>query len=174
MVDLELKRQLDSAGLSRLESVPHVAQELPAGVRMLDLWRNSGHGAVLFWVAEKLDLWGFGDAVRHLVMCECVGGRWRCCGGGGHGTLTAAEYLAEMGVGLHRVGGSSGGPVRLTLALASPEVSSIELRSDDDVSSRSPGVDGFCLLGITHSDPITYARPLAADGRPLGHERLLL
>jgi hypothetical protein len=65
-------------------------------------------------------------------------------------------------------------PVRVTTAFASPEVVSIELRSDQRVSKRAPGVDGFCLLGITHSDPITYARPLDANGEPLGSDSLLL
>ena len=95
-------------------------------------------------------------------------------GAGGSGTSTASEILAELGVGLHRLGGGSRDPVRLTEAIASPEVVSIELRSDQGVSRRAPGVDGFCLLGITHSDPITYARPLDANGQPLGSQRLLL
>ena len=99
---------------------------------------------------------------------------WHVSGGGGWGTFAACDYIAETGGGLHRFGGSSGGAARLTLSIASPEVSLIEVRSDHDVSSRSPGVERFCLLGITHSDPITYARPLDADGRPLAGERVLL
>ena len=50
----------------------------------------------------------------------------------------------------------------------------IELRSDRGVSSRPPGLDGFCLLGITGSDPITYASAPDTDGRPLPGEPLLL
>jgi hypothetical protein len=64
--------------------------------------------------------------------------------------------------------------MRLTRAIASPEVASIEMRSDRGISSRSPGVDGFCLLGITHSDPVTYAWAVDTAGRPLPGEPLLL
>ena len=173
MVDLDLKREVDLAGVARLESIHDVAQDLPVGVRMLDLWRSGEHGAVLFWVDREVDLWGFGYANLRLAEGERVDGVWGVSGGGGWGTFAAAEYIAKDGVGLHRHGGSSGGPVRFTVALASPEVSSIELRSDHAASSRSPGVDGFCLIGVAVSDPVTYARPLDADGQPLGGELLL-
>ena len=87
----------------------------------------------------------------------------------------ATEIVAESGPGLHRLGGSSGGdPVRLTHAIASPEVSTIELRSAAGRSQRRPGVDGFCLLGTTHQGPITYAHALDSTGRSLSSEALLL
>lgn len=140
---------------------------------MLDIWRCGEHGAVLFWVNRDLDLWGFGHATLHLVEGQRVDGVWRTNGGGGWGTLSAAEYIADDGPGLHNLGGG-GDPMRFTIAVASPEVSSIELRSDQDVSSRSPGAEGFCLLGISERDPITYARGLDADGQPVGSESLLL
>ena len=119
-------------------------------------------------------MWGFGEAVLHHVDLEWVDGVWQGHGGGGAGAFSAAEILGDLGPGLYRLGGSSADPVRLTRAIASPEVAMIELRSARGVSSRAPGVDGFCLLGITHSDPITYASALDTDGRPLPGEPLLL
>ena len=86
---------------------------------------------MLFWVNRELDLWGFGHAVLHHVDLELIDGAWRGRGGGGGGTFSASEILAEMGVGLHRLGGSSSDPARLTQAIASPEVASIELRSEE-------------------------------------------
>ena len=129
---------------------------------------------MLFWADRELDAWGFGEAVLHHVDLEWVDGIWRGHGAGGAGTFNAAEILGDLGPGLHRLGGSSADPVRLTQAIASQEVAMIELRSDRGVSSRPPGLDGFCLLGITHSDPITYASALDTDGRPLPGEPLLL
>lgn len=79
-----------------------------------------------------------------------------------------------MGVGLHRLGGSSHDLVRLTFAIASPEVTTIHLRGAHDLSERWPGVDGFCLFGITHQDPITYAHAVDATGAVLPDEPLLL
>jgi hypothetical protein len=109
------------------------------------------------------------------VQCELVHGAWRPRGSGGTTTHTASELLAEKGAGLHRLGGGSAGdPVRLTEAIASPEVSIIELRSDDGKSERAPGMDGLCLLGITHQDPITYAYALDSTGDSLPSEPLLL
>jgi hypothetical protein len=174
MVDRDLSRELELAAIARFESDADAGAGLRSGVRMLDCWRDARYGAVLFWVDRELDLRGFGHAVLHNAHFELANGVWRTRGGGGGGTFTASEILAEKGVGLHRLGGSSCDPMRLTLAIASPEVSSVELRNDHGISSRAPGVDGFCLLGITHSDPITYARPLDADGRPLASEPLLL
>ena len=173
MVDRDLHRQLSLAAVVRLES-GDAEVDLPAGVRVLDCWRSGEHGAVLFWADRELDAWGFGEAVLHHVDLEWVDGIWRGHGGGGAGTFNAAEILGDLGPGLHRLGGSSADPVRLTQAIASPEVAMIELRSDRGVSSRPPGADGFCLLGITHSDPITYASALDTDGRPLPGEPLLL
>ena len=95
-------------------------------------------------------------------------------GHGGSGTCTAAEHTAKEGMGLHRLGGSRDHATRLTIAVASPEVSVIELRSEGRISSRSPGADGFCLLAALDSDPITYARPLDAHGEPVGTHSVLL
>jgi hypothetical protein len=57
---------------------------------------------------------------------------------------------------------------------ATADVQTIELRSGATVTSRPPGRDGFCLLGITHSDPITYAQALDADDNPFPGEPILL
>jgi hypothetical protein len=110
----------------------------------------------------------------HHVAFDLVDREWRTAGGGGSGSLTAPEILATEGVGLHRLGGSSRDPVRFTLAIASPEVISIELRSDRGVLTRRPGTEGFCLFGVTDSDPITHARAIDKNGQALPGEPLLL
>jgi hypothetical protein len=58
MVDVDLKRQVDLAGRARLESIADVAQDLPVGVRMLEIWPRGEHGVVLFWVDCEADRWG--------------------------------------------------------------------------------------------------------------------
>lgn len=85
---------------------------------------------------------------------------------GGASSATAEELAAEKGSGLHRLGETSLDPVRLVQAFASPDVSTIELRSDRAITSRRPGLDGFCLLGTTLGDHITYAHAIAHDGQP--------
>jgi hypothetical protein len=52
-------------------------------------------------------------------------------------------------------------------AFASPEVFSVELRSARASASRRPGRDGFCLMGITDGDPVTYAYALGHERRQL-------
>lgn len=108
------------------------------------------------------------------LSCLQLCSRWRVAGGGGFRARTAAEYIAQEGVGLHRLGGSRGAQTRLTIAVASTEVSAVELRSEGSVLSRSPGFDGFCLLGALDGDPITYVRPVNARGEPVGRQSLLL
>ncbi len=90
------------------------------------------------------------------------------------GAPSTADGLEADGAGLHRLGGGSRDPLRLTVALASPDIATIELRHDRARSTRPPGVGGFYLFGITHGDPITYARPLDSDGQPGAGEPLLL
>jgi hypothetical protein len=176
MVDRDLMREVELVGLACLGSLADRGADLPSGVRVLDQWRSGEHGGVLFWVSAELDLWGFGDGhtTLHLVEGQRIGGAWRLNGGGGWGTFPAAEYIASDGAGLHRLGASQNGAARSTIALASSEVSLIELRTDHRVWSRSPGAEGFCLLRIPDSDSITYARPLDATGQPFGSESLLL
>ena len=174
MLNRDLHGQLRRAAAARLEAGPEAELGLPAGARILDTWRSGEHAAVLFWADRELDAWGWGQAVVHHVDLQLVDGVWRGRGGGGAGTQSAAEILADLGPGLHRLGGSSCDPVRLTHAIADPDAAVIELRTDRGVSSRPPGVDGFCLLGITYGDLIIYARALGSNGRPLPGEPLLL
>jgi hypothetical protein len=157
-----------------LEGAPESAIRLPPGARVLDSWRRDERGAVLFWVDRELDLWGHGHAVLHHLELQRVDGAWRGRGGGGGASLTASEILAETGLGLHCLGGASSDSVRLTWAIASPEVASIELRTQGSIRSRHPGHDGFCLLGSDSRDSITYAHALDTNGRPLAGEPLLL
>jgi hypothetical protein len=175
MLDRDLHRQLNRAAVARLESGTDVEAELPVGIRILDSWHSGEHAAVLFSADRELDLWGFGHAVLQQINLRWVERAWHARGGGAAGTFSAAEILADLDPGLHRLGGSSCDPVRLTQAMATPEVATIELRSSDrEVSRRTPGVDGFCLLGTTYSDPITYASAVDLAGLPLPGEPLLL
>jgi hypothetical protein len=175
MLDRDLHRQLSRAAVARLESGTDVEVELPVGVRILDSWHSGEHAAVLFWADRELDLWGFGQAVLQQIDLQWVERAWHARGGGAAGTLSAAEILVDLDPGLHRLGGSSCDPVRLTHAMATPEVATIERRSTDGaVSRRTPGVDGFCLLGTTHSDAITYVSAVDPDGLSLPSEPLLL
>ncbi|MGH3261956.1 MAG: hypothetical protein ACRDNS_08180 [Trebonia sp.] len=157
-----------------LESGSGSLAELPQGVQAVDSWQNERFGGVLFWIDESLDLNGWGKAVLHDTMLRRDGHDWRPMGAGATGTGTAEEVAAEKGPGLHWVSTTSQDPVRLVTAVATPEVFAIELRSARASTSRRPGRDGFCLLGITHSDPITYANALDHDGRPIAGEPLLL
>jgi hypothetical protein len=176
MGDRDLMRKLNVAGMALLELPTEVSEPFPANARVLDRWDGEDRGAVLFWIPAEFDVWGFGhgDATLHLVHGRQVDGVWRSSGGGGSGAFSAAEYIAEHGVGLHRFGGGSSDGTRFTYAVASPEVSSIELRSDEGVSVRAPGAEGFCLLGTTEDSPLTHARPLDAAGEPLHTQILLL
>jgi hypothetical protein len=174
VVDYELMHELNLAAAAELESGAG-SDGLRAGLRLLDRWRDRPCGAVLFWVERELGLVSPDRPALHCVQCELVNGAWRGRGSGGTTTQSGPELLAEKGPGLHRLGGGSGGdPVRLTYAIASPEVSTIELRSDRGKSYRRPGMDGFCVLGITHQDPITYAHALDSTGDSLPSEPLLL
>jgi hypothetical protein len=172
--DYQLIYQLELAAAAVLESGAR-SQELRPGIRVLDWWRDRPHGGVLFWVESGLGFISPDRPTLYCVQCELVNGAWRGCGSGGGTMRSASELIAERGPGLHRLGGASAGdPVRLTHAIASPEVATIELRSDRGHTHRRPGMDGFCLLGITHDDPITYAHALDATGDPLPREPLLL
>ena len=167
-------RELDLAAAAKLESGAG-SGKLPSGVRFLDTWRDRSYGAVLFWVDPGVGLWDADGPVLQIVHCELVDDAWRSCGRGATSTRSAPEIIAEKGPGLHCLGGSSpGDPVRLTHAIASPEVSTIELRNARGVSERRPGVEGFCVLGITHQDPITYAHAVDSIGHSLPSEPLLL
>jgi hypothetical protein len=181
VTDREFMQELDLAATDVLESGTG-SDQLRAGVRLLNSWRDRSYGAVLFWVDGGLGFWHGDHLVMqrdlpalHLVHCELVDGTWRSRGTGSAETESVSEILADRGPGLHRIGGGSAGdPVRITYAIASPEVSTIELRSDQGHGERRPGAGGFCVLGITHEDPITYARGLDRTGAALPGEPLLL
>jgi hypothetical protein len=172
--DYQLIYELELAAAAELESGAG-SEGLRAGIRVLDRWRDRSYGGVLFWADREVGLIRPDRPALHRVQCELLNGAWRGRGSGGMTTPSASELIAEKGPGLHRLGGGSAGdPVRLTDAIASPEVSTIELRSDRGKSERRPGMDGFCLFGITHQDPITYAYALDATGDPLPGEPLLI
>jgi hypothetical protein len=174
VVDYELIYELELAAAAELESEAG-SEALRAGIRLLDRWRDRSYGAVLFWVDGELGLISPDRPALHFVQCGLVNGVWRSRGSGGTTTQSASELLAERGPGLHRLGGGSAGdPVPLTDAIASPEVSTIELRSEARKFGRRPGIDGFCLFGITHQDPVTYAHALDATGDLLPGDPLLL
>jgi hypothetical protein len=165
---------LDDAAAAELESGAG-SQSLRAGIRLLDTWRDRSNGAVLYWVDREHGLVRDDRPALQWVQCDLVKGAWRSRGSGGATTQSASELLTEKHPGLHRLGSASAGdPVRLTYAIASPEVSTIDLRSDIGRSERWPASDGFCLLGTIHQDPITYAYALNAAGDPLTSEPLLL
>lgn len=158
----------------KLASGSITAEALPEGARLVDSWQNERFGGVLFWIDKNLDLHGQGTAVLHAVLLRHEGHDWRSMAAGGSGTGTAEELAAEKGPGLHKLGATSLAPVRQVRAFASPEVFAIELRSDRGIASRRPGLDGFCLIGVHHNYPITYAHAIDCDGRAIVGEPLLL
>jgi hypothetical protein len=156
-----------------LESVPEAGAGLPDGVRLPDRWSNKRDGAVLFWIDRELNPHDWGQAMLHHERFELDNDCWHPAGGGGHSCETAKALLDRTGPGLHRLGGGYRDPVRVTMAIASRDVATIELRSERGSTTRPPGADGFCILGITFSDPITYAHPLDASGQSLGEPLIL-
>jgi hypothetical protein len=174
MEDDDLAVRLLHIARRRLQSELDAEAELPDGVRLVDSWENRRYAATLFWIDRTLNFHGWDTTVLHDVLFRRDGNRWRAAAAGGSSPGSAEQIAATKGPDLRRVGGTSQDPVRLTRAFASPEVYTIELRSAHARTSRRPGLDGFCLLGITHSDPITYARALDHDGHAIAGEPLLL
>jgi hypothetical protein len=170
----ELMRTIKVVARARLESVPDAAAGLPKGVRLLDSWHTKRDRAVLFWIDKELDPHGWGQAMLHHERFELAEDGWHPAGAGGHSCDTAEELVDRLGPGLHRLGGGYRDPLRVTMAIASREVSMIALSSDGRRSMRRPGVDGLSLFGITFNDPITYAHPLDQAGHSLASEPLLL
>jgi hypothetical protein len=172
------RRDLDSrlmqVARQALESGPDALATLPQGVRPVDSWQNERYGGVLFWIDMSWNFDGWGTAVLHDTLLRHDEHDWRSVAAGGSGTGTAEPITAQKGPGLHRLSETSLAPVRLVQAFASPEVYAIELRSARASVSRRPGRDGFCLIGITHGDPVTYAHALDHDGRPIAGEPLRL
>jgi hypothetical protein len=165
---------LSVAGRSALTGDLRASTGLPDGATLLDRWSNKRYGAVLFWVNGDMGLHDWGLPSLERVDFDWTAERWHSASGGGISAATAPELVHERGPGLHRLGGGGRDPLRLTIAIASPDVSTIQLRSQQSITDRAPGVDGFSLLGITHTDPITWAHPLDARGSQIGSEPLLL
>ena len=144
----------------------------PRFVRALDAWQAGSHGAVLFWIDIEIDPLGTGLPVLHQVGLDYAEGHWRMTSSGGADT-DGVELLHKLGDGIHRIGGASWNGVRTIEAWTSPTIAVIELHDDHRTWSRSPGIDGFCLFGVTVDDPITHAHPLGDDGQPRGRPLLL-
>jgi hypothetical protein len=157
-----------------LESGPEALVALPDGVRAIDSWQNERYGGLLFWIDTSWNLHGRNAPALRQTLLRHDGLSWRSMAAGGSGTETAAKLAAESEPGLHRLGETTVPPVRLVLAFASPEVHAIELRHARASASRHPGRDGFCLMGITDGDPVTYAHALDHHGRPLTGDPLRL
>ncbi len=187
MLSHESERQMEFATAKALAAgVLPAAADLPAGVRALDLWSSGGFGAALFWVDRELDpsdeFWldcernpTNGRALhQHIHATRRRDGSW-AAGGGGSSTIAEPKDLLDgKDPGFHVFGGGGQDPVRVTIGIATPEVSVIRLRHEHGVQDRPLGVDGFCMLGITQLDPITYARVIGHDGREMPGEPLLL
>lgn len=171
----ELRHSIGRLALKSLDAGALVTAGLPGGARALDLWSDDRYGAVLFWIDRELDLFDRDHAALSLHQARLEDGTWQSSGGGGYGTHEAREILADQPSGLHRLGGASQDPVRLTIGIATPDVAVIRLRDDrGGTRGRRPGADGFFLLGITYQDPITYAYAINSKGEELSGEPLLL
>jgi hypothetical protein len=174
VADQNLYDILTATAQSALTGDSRPGAELPDGARLLDRWSNKRYGAVLFWVDSDMGLHDWGMPSLEDVHFDWTRDGWHSNSGGGSSTATAPELLEDRGPGLHRLGGGGRDPLRLTIAIASPDVHTIQLRSQQGIADRAAGADGFCLFGITHTDAITYAHPLDAHGSQIGSEALLL
>jgi hypothetical protein len=163
--DLDL--QLMQISRQALERGPDALAALPDGVRAVDSWQKKRYGGMLFSIDTSCNLHGRNTPALRETLLHHDGLSWRSMAAGGSGTETAEKLAAEKGPGLHRLGETTLARVRLVLAFASPEVRAIELRHDRASASRRPGRDGFCLMGITDGEPVTYAHALDDHGRPL-------
>ncbi len=171
----ELKRAIDEVVVESVaaEALPTV-DRVP-GVRALDLWRDGGNAAMLFWVEAAADVAGTGEPVLYEVYAERADGGWQAGTSAWATSGPTDEWLAGVPAGLHRVGGSSANRVFLTWAIATPEVALIRLRDEAGrVRDRPPGRDGFVLLGITSDDPLTRAYAVDEAGGTVPGEPLTL
>lgn len=151
---------------------------LPAGVKALDLWSKGQYGSVLFWLDRNRDLsivsHGRTPLYHHDAEHYPDGG-WRSTGGGSHSTYEPGQILANKAPGIHKLGGGTRDPVRVTIGIATHDVAAIRLRDKAGAHERPPGADGFFLLGITHQDPITYVYAIDSGGKKkLPSEPILL
>jgi hypothetical protein len=164
---------LTTVARSALTDDSRASAELPDGATLLDRWSNERYGAVPFWVSSDLGLHDWGLPSLECISFDWTSEGWDSTSGGSGSTATAPKLLQDREPGLHRLGSRGRDPLRLTTAIASPEVSTIRLRSQHAVADRAPGIDGFSLLGTTHADPITYAHPLDTRGSQVGGPLLL-
>ena len=174
MPGYELRAAIGRWALESLEAGALLDGGSP-GVRPLDLWSNGRYGSVLFWVDRELDISDYGHALLvHHNAKRLEDGTWRSTGSGGMGSDERERILAGLSSGLHRLGGGSQDPMRVTIGIASADVAAIRLRDKHAERERPPGLDGFFLLGITHQDPITYASALNSEGKEIPGDPLLL
>ncbi len=164
---------LDAVAI-RVASAGDVGHRLPPGVTVLDRWIHDSYAGVLFWVGREFDVWGAGENVLHSVILECSEDFTWTAEGCGAVSSERPEKRRAGAPGLHKVSGLSGDPVRLSAVIASSEVAAIRLVSDYDETERPVGVEGICLLGITHHDPITYASAVNDRREAISANRLLL
>ncbi len=174
-MNTELRHQLDELTRETLTAGAITAGRGPDEVRILDLWSDQRYGAVLFWVDASLDLYGNGEAVLDARHARRSGhDAWTPLGAGGMSTQTAERILDGRPPGLHRLGGGSSDPLRITIGIATSDVTVIRLKSAEGSTDRQPGTDGFFIIGITFEDPITYAYGVDHAGQSIPGERLLL
>lgn len=165
--------------------LPHEAA-LP-GVRALDLWSDGVFGAMLFWVDAEAVKDASGQPELRDVTVTCADGPWRLMASVG---ITAEEpwneFLMGVSPGLARCGGSTSGSrdrrdrttwhkVCLTWAMAGADVGVVRIRDQKgNVRDRTPGRDGFVLLGVTPEEPLTVAYGIGRDGERLPEEPITL
>lgn len=175
-VNLSLHQQIAAVALQAMVSEALPEGDLPRGVKALDRWSDGRYGAVLFLVDGELDLWdSSGHAVLHYVDADRLAdGSWLTQGSGGAGIQEPEELLIGRSSGIYRLGGSCRDRLRLTRGIATSDVGTIRLRNERGVHERTPGVQGFFLLGITHQDPITHAYAVTAEGHEVSDRAILL
>ena len=127
------------------------------------------------WVDVGFDVSLFGGTLLVHHNAKRVGsGAWSATGGGGTGIETPRNLRGSLSPGLNRLGGDSQDPMRLTIGMASSDVAAIRLNAHNEAHERPLGADRFFLLGITFTDPITYAHAVDREGKEVGGEPLLL
>jgi hypothetical protein len=131
---------LSIAARSALMGDVRASGELPEGAALLDRWSNKRYGAVLFWVSSDMGLHDWGHPSLECVNFDRTGDGWQSTRGGGHSTAPAPELLDQRGPGLHRLASNGRDPLRLTIAIASQDVTTIQLRSQQGIADRASEV----------------------------------
>lgn len=174
MANHELESAIGRIALGCLGAGGLRASGLPTGVRGLDLWTDGRYGSVLFWVDRELDISGFGHTMLLNHNAKLQDGEWHSTGSGGMASDEPEQILCDLGPGLHKLGSGTQDPMRVTIGIATPDVSAIRIRNENGTRARPLGADGFFLLGITFQDPITYAHGIDDTGKECPGEPLLL